>query len=88
MSRAAKSQMELEWESFEHLFRGDLERLEHRLQFMYGQMATLGVPRKQRETFVLGKLVELIQDVTEQSELTYKSGPMFRKPQLERRTTA
>lgn len=65
MNRAAVSNMQSEWNSWEHLIRDDIKRLENRIQACYSGMACFGVGQAAREQFVMGKVVEIIKQVTE-----------------------
>lgn len=64
MNRSKRSEMIAEWASWEWLIRSDLETLEHRIQTIYEKMSIAGIKREDRESFVLGKISDLIREVT------------------------
>jgi predicted component of type VI protein secretion system len=52
-----------EWESWEHLIREDVERLESRLQSVHQQMSVQKIPPHIREPFITAKLKMIIKEV-------------------------
>ena len=59
-----RMEMVNEWNSWEHILKSDVKRLDDKIQFIYSQMSVLGVPKDMREPFVVNKLLEIIKEVT------------------------
>lgn len=68
-----KNQMNLTWESYEHLLRDDLERMDTRMYKMNQEARGFGVEQEYITAFVTEKMTQLIAETVESREQYVKT---------------